>query len=201
MVFSSSHFLFSTAEFFNTVPNAPTIIDSFDEFNTALRAWTRGWDIYMLPRQAIAHRFQDKNKEQSLTLWQDKPEMNRYGVLGAQRYLHLINKEVSDHPEIIRNAAKYGLGTKRSLKSFEQYSGLNLTQNSTELFTDFGLASKERILPDGRSALLAPVQAGHNTLASQPERHKLVDLLKSMEVAKILDIGCMRQTCRQAATV
>ena len=110
-----------------TDPHLPQIFDG-EEFSRGARLWTHGYDFYAPHRTVLAH-----NYSAHATLgWDGQLGWPRDPVeLGEskQRIYSLLNMPGGSASVAAQlNRGGYGLGTRRTLKQYEQFVGTNLTQ-------------------------------------------------------------------------
>lgn len=114
-------FIFGPGHFFQEVPYDPTIYFSGEEQNIAIRAWTKGWDIYQIPDVPLFHLYY-KHANRPLH-WDHEDDKNRptrwteLKDISQQRLCDLFFNQ--------KNLGVYGLGSTRTLHDFAEFSGIN----------------------------------------------------------------------------
>ncbi|WP_294910774.1 GlcNAc-transferase family protein [Tatumella sp. UBA2305] len=127
-------FIFSYGSFVRDVPNDPDIFFSGEEIAMAVRAFTRGYDIYHPHKILLWHYYQ---RQDSPKVWQDHTdEACRRGdisvswwqrdQLSKQRVLALLG--LTSDTDITPD---YGPGTLRTLREFEYRSGVDFRNRQT----------------------------------------------------------------------
>ena len=129
---TAAGFLFAPIEFLNEVPIDPKLYWNFEETDITLRAYTNGWDFFSTPEPIIWHRYNTTGKmihmEES-SVWL---ELENISNEHAPKKYHDPNY---NYP------AKYMLGNKRSLKSYEILNNINLRERIT-----IGKANKKMLV-------------------------------------------------------
>lgn len=115
--FLAAGFIFAKANLIAEVPYDPQLYFYGEEISFAIRAWTKGWDIYH-PNKPVLHHYYER--AEAIKHWQDHP--NLYSCLqsiASERLQQLlgINSE--------QNLQPFGLGTERSLSEYEDFTGIN----------------------------------------------------------------------------
>lgn len=126
-ILASGHFVFVKSRFFTKVPVDPNMQFLYEETLIAPRAWTNGWDIYYPHQAPLQHKW---NRSYRSTNWNDldtKPQ--------ERRCRELYQRIVGIKPIDPNYAARYGMGTARSLEDYQAFSGIDfknktLTQNA-----------------------------------------------------------------------
>ncbi len=133
-------FIFASARLFQTVPIDPHIYFFGDELTFAARAWTHGWDFYSPHRPVVFHLWDRTTRPRHA---QDQPTGVRLlRRLSAARVAHLVGIEKCDDPDALIELSSYGLGSKRTLHQYQQFSGVdfkNRTLAPHALAGKFGL--------------------------------------------------------------
>lgn len=122
----SAGFLFSARDFVNSVPYDPNLYFEGEETSLALRLYTRGYDIFHIPKIPLFHCYVTKSDQFSRPMhWDDKEDMNRttkWGILQTNS-----KKRIE---EIIQGKLKgtFGLGSERSLDDYKSFCGVDIMQ-------------------------------------------------------------------------
>jgi hypothetical protein len=116
--FVAAGYIFADASIIREVPADPHIYFFGEEFLMAVRAWTRGWDIYH-PHQLVCwHYYNFKHKVAQRPLHQnDCEEWVSLNQLSEQRFRQIIGIEPSS-----KNFGIYGLGEERSLIEYVYFN-------------------------------------------------------------------------------
>lgn len=114
--FWSGHFSFADAQVIETVPYDPNLYFHGEEITYAVRAWTHGYNLFY-PNQAICYHFYERAGR--ATHWTEHKDFFARDVLSQQRVRRLLGMEQGSD-----NFGRQGLGDKRSLREYEQWSGV-----------------------------------------------------------------------------
>lgn len=117
-VYISAGFIFGPGEINKTVQYDPNFYFSGEECAMAIRYFTNGYNIYNSHRVIVHHYYQrlDHTKH-----WDDSKEWVTYNKTSHDRLDALLGRNNVDLGE-------YGLGSKRTLKDYEVYSGIDFTK-------------------------------------------------------------------------
>lgn len=110
-------FIFSIGQIVKEIPYDPEISFFGEEICFAMRAWTRGWDIYS-PSKKIVYHFYGRGEYKKI--WKD----SRLRVQ-SWKDLEEISKDKQMRVLCGIEQGIYGAGNKRSLKEYEQFCGQN----------------------------------------------------------------------------
>lgn len=116
--------LFAPGEIVDALPYDPFLYFHGEEQSMALRAWTRGWDIFHIPELPLYHHYVDPlAPPQRAMHWSpelDEQRPQRAAALEAAANLRL-------RALLWEGAAlgAYGLGGTRSLADYAQFSGID----------------------------------------------------------------------------
>lgn len=110
-------FIFADAKLINEVPYDPEISFFGEEVCFAMRAWTRGWDIYS-PSKIILHHFYYRHGY--VKAWKDR---------GLKKIswtdLEEISKEKQKKVLCGIESGTYGAGNARSINDYEKFVGID----------------------------------------------------------------------------
>lgn len=133
----SGHFLFTKSEFLKEVPYDPDIYFGgyCEETTMSVRAWTHGYDIFSPYRQYIWHEYTradrpkhwDDHGKESITQ-KTSGERDAYG---RQKTRQLF--EIEDNGIVIEE--KFGLGKVRTLREYEEYTGIDFKTQRIQEYT------------------------------------------------------------------
>ncbi|NJP09925.1 MAG: N-acetylglucosaminyltransferase [Leptolyngbyaceae cyanobacterium RU_5_1] len=134
-LFIAAGFWFAPAQLIEEVPYDPQLYFQGEEIALTVRAWTQGWDIYH-PNQIVCyHEYERAGKPKH---WEDHPTWWRLDQMAHARLRLLLGME----PGIWSDRDRYGLGTVRSLQSYEHFSSVNFQKQT------FGEAARKGV-PEG----------------------------------------------------
>lgn len=108
-------FIFAPAELIKEVPYDPEISFFGEEICFAMRAWTRGWDIYS-PSKTILYHFYSRGDYRKI--WKDKPIRQM-----SWTEIELISKQKQMSVLCGIEKGIYGAGNIRSLEQYEIFCG------------------------------------------------------------------------------
>ena len=119
--------IFASGKLFLEVPYDPTLYFLGEEHSIAIRAWTRGWDIYHVPDVPIYHLYNTKNidsdKLDRTVHWDEAEDKQR-----TVRWWQHDERSKARLRALLYEGADlgiYGLGTERSLQDFADFSGVD----------------------------------------------------------------------------
>lgn len=110
-------FVFTTGDIVNEIPYDPDISFFGEEICFAVRAWTRGWDIYS-PSVNILYHFY--SREGYSKIWKDRNIRK-----ASWKELEDISKDKQRRVLCGIEKGTFGLGTYRHIKLYEKMTGLN----------------------------------------------------------------------------
>jgi hypothetical protein len=110
-------FVFTTANIIEEVPYDPEISFFGEEICFALRAWTRGWDIYSPSINILYHFYNRANYKK---IWKDKNIRNI-----SWTYIEKHSKEKQKRVLCGLEQGLFGLGSYRHIKTYEKMTGID----------------------------------------------------------------------------
>lgn len=113
-------FIFTTGNIINEVPYDPEISFFGEEICFAMRAWTRGWDIYS-PNKIVLYHFY--GREGYKKIWKDRNLRNI-----SWKEIEEISKDKQMRVLCGIEKGIYGAGEYRHLRLYEKFSGLNFKE-------------------------------------------------------------------------
>ncbi len=124
--FLAAGLLFAPGRFVREVPYDPYIYFNQEEITLAARAFTHGWDVYAPTKAFIYHYYNEPKKGEVRALhWQDRKDWAQFQSLSRERFEYLLAGKPPGNPNALADIGLYGLGTERSLKDFEEFSGID----------------------------------------------------------------------------
>jgi len=114
--------LFTRGSFVNAVPYDPRLYFHGEEQNLAIRAWTRGWELFHVPDLPLFHLYKQPDPK-ALVHWNaddDAARAFRFADLQSDAAIRLRELLVDGH-----DLGAFGLGTARSLADFAAFSGID----------------------------------------------------------------------------
>jgi hypothetical protein len=112
--FTSLHFLFAEGSFNEAIKFDPSIYFFADEIAIALRAWTRGYDLFH-PHTILGWHLY--NRATRVTHWDEHPEWSRQQEVSEQRLFRLYRGYIT---------GAFGVGDERTVASYEDHIGMKL---------------------------------------------------------------------------
>lgn len=116
-------FLFAHGSFVHEVPYDPYLYFSGEEQSLALRAYTRGWDLWHPVRMPLYHLYKAPNTEHRNHHWHPDWQSQRdfhWGDLDLRSRDRLV-----DMIDARRDLGGYNLGTQRSLQQYAREFGID----------------------------------------------------------------------------
>lgn len=114
-------FIFSTTDLVKEIPYDPEISFFGEEVCFAMRAWTRGWDIYSPSKIIVRHFYFRGNYKK---IWKDK---NIRKI--SWKEIESISKDKQKRVLCGLESGTYGVGDIRSLESFEKFVGIDFKKH------------------------------------------------------------------------
>lgn len=122
--FVAAGMVFAPAGLIESTPYDPQLYFYGEEISLGLRLWTRGYNLYNPDRLVIFHLYKAAGLHH-ITHWADHPDWPIRHRLALERLQALLHGGGLPSP--------FGLGTARSLASWQAWSGVNLeSQTITE---------------------------------------------------------------------
>jgi hypothetical protein len=121
--FISGHYMFSSSRIINEMPydDKFAIISTGDEPILAVKAFTRGWDIFYAHKVIIWHHFfrEDAKKNHNEHKGQqDHQSWKTMADAGVKRFNDVVQEKIPV-------GSRYGLGKERSLEDYKKYCGVD----------------------------------------------------------------------------
>jgi peroxiredoxin/predicted 2-oxoglutarate/Fe(II)-dependent dioxygenase YbiX len=116
-------FVFSRADIIREVPYDPHLYFSQEEITLAARLWTHGWDVFS-SRQVLLYHLYKSQAHPRPAHWDDHADWGALNRVANQRYQYLLGMRDGADAEALVDVERYGLGTARSLREYEEYSGV-----------------------------------------------------------------------------
>jgi hypothetical protein len=129
--FYSGHFCFADGSFAEEVQHDPDYFFHGEEISIGVRAFTHGYDLYHPHRAVVWHEYTRKGR---VKVWDDhttqqkqkgkiKEDWWEMNVKCHKRNRILFGMDGEDQNQI--DFGKYGFGTARTVKEFEEYAGMS----------------------------------------------------------------------------
>lgn len=176
--FICAGFLAGPAQALAEVPYDPDLYFNEEELAYSARLWTFGWDIFHPTRALVYHYYKvGKHRSERTADWQDNSNWSRISDRSRKRFFHLFGPESEAPPEALEELDRFGVGTARTVASFEEFSGIRFSPpEATEraLRCQF-IEGLERYLQ--RGALYVPELDGKPSGKGRPPKDLLAELL------------------------
>lgn len=146
--FYSAHFCFTLGQFCKEVQHDPNYYFHGEEISIAVRAFTHGYDLFH-PHKLIAwHEYTRKGRVKH---WDDD---TNWGKKNANS--HLRNRKLFEMDEEKRDIDLeiYGFGTERTLRDYEEYSGLSFSKRAVQQYTLDNKIAPNPVVDDFNQSLL-----------------------------------------------
>jgi len=127
--FYSAHFCFTLGEFSEEVQHNPEYYFHGEEISIAARAFTWGYDLFHPHKVLIWHEYTRKGRTKQ---WDDDKEWGQ-----KNSHSHLTNRKLfgMDGETQEGHEGIYGFGTERTLRDYEEYSGLLFSKRAVQQYT------------------------------------------------------------------
>lgn len=116
--FYSAHFTFTSGKFVKEVPHDPELYFTGEEMSITVRAYTYGYTLFH-PHIVIA--WHEYTRLHRVKQWDDDNEWWKKDLHSKQHYLSIFN-----------NHGLYGIGTKKTVKDYINFSGIDFLDANTE---------------------------------------------------------------------
>jgi hypothetical protein len=136
-------FIFTLGNFMQEVPYDPFLYFHGEEQSLAIRAYTKGWDIFHHPIVPIYHLYKRPNTEHTQHHWHSDWEKQRDYKWSELK--DISNQRLVDMLYHQKEMGCYGLGTQRTLEEYAELSGINYkTKQITQPYqTDYTTPNRE----------------------------------------------------------
>ena len=132
--FLSGHFAFGPNKWARDVRHDPNIFFAGEEINLTVRSYTHGYDLFHPHRVVIWHATMREERAGKL-VWDDQSKRgdgswHQGNDRARSRIRQLFGLESNGH-----DLGPYTLGSKRSLKDYEAYAGIDFKKKSFQKYT------------------------------------------------------------------
>lgn len=124
--FIAAGLLFGSSSIITDVPADEYIFFTGEEITMGLRLFTHGYDVYV-PNKVIAYHNYNLAPERP-RIWVDVGDSTTRSSQSRSRVLWLCGTRDAVANECLIDIDKYGLGKKRTLGEFEEFSGIDFKQ-------------------------------------------------------------------------
>jgi len=119
--FIAGGFYFTHMATVRKVPYDPYLYFFGEEISLAARLYTHGFNVYIPNIPIMWHKYNTNNDKP--VHWTDHTSHNELDNLSRARIQHLFSIKPSFDKDVTKDILKYNLGTVRSLRSYQVYSG------------------------------------------------------------------------------
>ena len=116
-------FLFASGALVEQVPYDPFLYFHGEEQSLAVRAWTRGWDIFHPPHIPLYHLYKMPNTEHRTHHWH--PDWDRLRDFSHADLQAASRARLADLLYERRDLGAYGLGRERTLSEYARFAGID----------------------------------------------------------------------------
>jgi glycosyltransferase involved in cell wall biosynthesis len=127
--FYSAHYCFTLGQFSKEVQHDPEFYFHGEEISISVRAYTHGYDLFHPHKTLIWHEYTRKGRTKQ---WDDDKEWWK-----KNEFCHKKNRQVLgiDGEVYDGDLGIYGLGTERTIKDYEKYSGVLFSKRAVQRYT------------------------------------------------------------------
>lgn len=127
--FYSAHFCFTLGEFSKEVQHNPEYYFHGEEISIAARAYTHGYDLFHPHKVVVWHEYTRNGRSKQ---WDDDKEWSY-----KNNHSHQTNRKLfgMDGEKQEGHDGKYGFGEIRTLRDYEEYSGILFSERSVQQYT------------------------------------------------------------------
>jgi hypothetical protein len=115
--------LFAPGRVVQDLPYDPFLFFHGEEQAFALRAWTRGWDIFHIPGMPVYHQYHRAGEAGRPMHW--SPELDGQRTVRSAALTEIANRRLAALLWLGDDLGQYGLGTARSLDDYAHFSGID----------------------------------------------------------------------------
>lgn len=123
----SANMIFGPSRIIEAVPYDPHLYFFGEEISLAVRLWTHGYNIYH-PNRLITYHYWDRSKRR--THFDDHSQWPKQNEKAFARVRHLLGTEQSRDLEVLAELDSFGLGSRRSLSEYQEYSGIDFSRKT-----------------------------------------------------------------------
>ena len=127
--FYSAHYCFTLGEFSEEVQHNPEYYFHGEEISIAARAYTWGYDLFHPHRVLIWHEYTRKGRTKQWDDDKDWVEKNKHSHVTNRKLFGMDGETQEGHD------GKYGFGPVRTLREYEEYSGLLFSKRAVQQHT------------------------------------------------------------------
>ena len=127
--FYSAHFAFASGSFVREVPHDPELYFHGEEISIAVRAYTRGYDLFHPHKPIVWHEY---TRSHRIKHWDDDAEWWKKNTSS-----HLRNRTLFEMDGLTKDIdfGIYDFGTTRTLADYERYAGISFKRRRASKYT------------------------------------------------------------------
>ena len=138
--FLSGHFCFGPNKWAKEIKHDPDLYFAGEEINLTVRSYTHGYDLFHPPKVVVWHATMREERD-GILVWDDQHKRGnnmwwKQQDIGRSKIRQLLKVEDNGF-----NMKGYDLGTVRTLRDYEKYSGIHFKKKSFQKYT------KDNFLP------------------------------------------------------
>jgi hypothetical protein len=140
--FFSAHFCFADSEIIKNVQYDKLIYFIGEEISMAARLWTLGYDLFVPHKTLVYHlyRLNDPNFKVNRVISTENDALwERRDAIARKRVAHIFQSPISGDEEVLSEIDQCGLGSKRSLRDYERFSGIDFQKRKLREHTKQGV--------------------------------------------------------------
>ncbi len=150
--------MFTYAEAHKVVIHDPDMYFYGDEMPMSIRLFTHGWNVYNPGVCYVYHQYERKN--------QKFPAVTNAMLNENKKLMQLLSIDTNEELE------KYGLGTERSLKEYEEYFGIDFKEKLVYMNAELGEYDNEKYI--GKISYLQQKRAERSNLRNIKEKIEVI---------------------------
>jgi glycosyltransferase involved in cell wall biosynthesis len=128
--FYAGGFSFTLGSLCREVPHDPGLYFWGEEINIAVRAYTHGYDLFHPHINVVYHNY---NRLKSVKHWTDHGSFDANQIVPFRRLRKLFDPAANNMQSA--HLGVYGLGRQRTLRDYEKYTGLLLSEQKAQEYT------------------------------------------------------------------
>ncbi len=122
--------LFGPGRVVQELPYDPFLYFHGEEQAFALRAWTRGWDLFHVPALPLYHQYHEPGQAARPLHW--SPELDAQRQVNSAQLTQAANQRLRELLWGGSDLGSYGLGAVRSLSEYADFSGIDYAAKRIE---------------------------------------------------------------------
>lgn len=132
---------FAKKEAFDKVPYDPYLYFIGEEISMAIRLYTNGFNLYTPSEPFMWHQYYQPETKRKRH-WEDHKDWGSVDILAKKRIKHLLGIEHTTDANALKEYNKYCLGRIRSLKDYENFSGIHFREKRLDKHACDGVFSQ-----------------------------------------------------------